>query len=94
VFQQDYVEALAAADQIILAGVFRKESDQVPEWELFSAEQLVDDLHRRGCAARCLESSDAIAATVAREAAPGDVVVMMSNGDFGGLRRKLAAALS
>jgi UDP-N-acetylmuramate: L-alanyl-gamma-D-glutamyl-meso-diaminopimelate ligase len=94
VFQADYVDALAAADRIILAEVFRKESDQVPESELFSSEQLVDDLRRRGCAARCLESSDAIAATLAREAAPGDVVVMMSNGDFGGLRGKLIAALS
>ena len=94
VFQQDYVDALSAADQVLLAAVVRKESDQVPESELFSPEQLVDDLRRRGRAARCGESSDAIAATVAGEARPGDVVVMMSNGDFGGLRRKLVAALS
>jgi UDP-N-acetylmuramate: L-alanyl-gamma-D-glutamyl-meso-diaminopimelate ligase len=93
VFQQDYVDALAAADAVILAAVVRKESDQVPDSELFSAEQLVADLCRRGQAARCLESSEAIAAALAREVAPGDIVVMMSNGDFGGLRSKLVAAL-
>jgi UDP-N-acetylmuramate: L-alanyl-gamma-D-glutamyl-meso-diaminopimelate ligase len=93
VFQQDYVDALAAADAVILAAVVRKESDQVPDSELFSAEQLVGDLCRRGQAARCLESSEAIAAALAREVAPGDIVVMMSNGDFGGLRSKLVAAL-
>jgi UDP-N-acetylmuramate: L-alanyl-gamma-D-glutamyl-meso-diaminopimelate ligase len=93
VFQRDYVQALAAADLVVLAEVFHKETDQVAESELFSSAQLVDDLRRGGHAARCLDSSDAIAALVAAEAKPGDVVVMMSNGDFGGLRRKLAAAM-
>jgi UDP-N-acetylmuramate: L-alanyl-gamma-D-glutamyl-meso-diaminopimelate ligase len=74
--------------------VLRKDSDKVPEEELFSPAQLVDDLRRRGAAARCLDSADAIAATIAREVVAGDVVVMMSNGDFGGLRSKLIAALA
>lgn len=93
VFQQDYVDALAAADEVVVADVFRKESDQVAEAELFSPEQLVADVARRGRPARCLASSDAIAELVGREARTGDVVIMMSNGDFGGLRRKLLAAL-
>ena len=67
VFQQDYVDVLGAADQVILGGVFRKESDQVAAAELFSPPQLVDDLRQRGRAARYLESADAIAAVVAAE---------------------------
>jgi UDP-N-acetylmuramate: L-alanyl-gamma-D-glutamyl-meso-diaminopimelate ligase len=94
VFQHEYVEALLAAEQVILGGVLRKDSDQVAEEELFSPAQLVADLRRRGGTARCLDSADAIAATIAREAVAGDVVVMMSNGDFGGLRGKLIAALA
>jgi UDP-N-acetylmuramate: L-alanyl-gamma-D-glutamyl-meso-diaminopimelate ligase len=94
VFQRDYVQALAAADQVVLAEVLRKETDQVSESELFSSTQLVDDLRRGGHAARCLASSDAIATLIADEAKSGDVVVMMSNADFGGLRRKLTAALA
>jgi UDP-N-acetylmuramate: L-alanyl-gamma-D-glutamyl-meso-diaminopimelate ligase len=93
VFQQDYVDALLAADQVVLGTVLRKESDEVAESELFSPEQLVDDLRRRGSAARCCDSADAIAAAVVQHAVPGDIVVMMSNGDFGGLRAKLVNAL-
>jgi len=54
---------------------------------------LVADLQHRGRAARRLDASDEIAAVVGREALGGDVVVMMSNGDFGGLRAKLVAVL-
>jgi UDP-N-acetylmuramate: L-alanyl-gamma-D-glutamyl-meso-diaminopimelate ligase len=93
VFQQDYVAALAAAEEVVVGGVFQKQTDVVDAAELFSPEQLVDDLRRRGRAARRVDSSDAIAELVGREARPGDVVVMMSNGDFGGLRQKLVAAL-
>jgi len=93
VFQRDYVAALADADRVIVAGVFQKASDAVAESDVFSPAQLVDDLCRAGRAARQVDSSDAIAEAVAGEARPGDVVVMMSNGDFGGLRAKLVAAL-
>jgi UDP-N-acetylmuramate: L-alanyl-gamma-D-glutamyl-meso-diaminopimelate ligase len=55
---------------------------------------LVDELCARGVVAWALDGSDAIAATVAAEVRRGDVVVMMSNGAFGGLRQKLQAALS
>jgi UDP-N-acetylmuramate: L-alanyl-gamma-D-glutamyl-meso-diaminopimelate ligase len=36
---------------------------------------------------------DAIVQTVAREARPGDVLLVMSNGAFGGIHRKLLQAL-
>jgi UDP-N-acetylmuramate: L-alanyl-gamma-D-glutamyl-meso-diaminopimelate ligase len=94
VFQREYVEALALAEEVIVGGVFQKQTDVVDAAELFSPAQLVDDVRRRGGAARQVDSSDAIAALVADEARAGDVVVMMSNGDFGGLRRKLATALA
>ncbi len=93
VFQDDYVEALAAADRVVVAGVIRKASDVVQAEDLFSPEQLVADLQRRGHTAWALDSP-AIAALVARESRAGDVVVMMSNGDFGGLRPQLTAALA
>jgi UDP-N-acetylmuramate: L-alanyl-gamma-D-glutamyl-meso-diaminopimelate ligase len=94
VFQHDYVEALAAADRIVVAGVIRKASDVVQAEDLFSPAQLVGDLQRRGHTAWALDDSPAIAALVAREGLSGDVVVMMSNGDFGGLRPQLTAALA
>ena len=94
VFQQDYVAALSAADRVIVGEVMHKATDQVDASELFSPGQLVADLERNGRAAQRGSSSAAIAALVARDAVPGDVVVMMSNGDFGALRQLLAAALA
>lgn len=94
VFQLEYVDALAAADQVIVAGVVQKQSDAVNAAELFSPDQLVDDLRRRGRPARRIDASPAIASLVAREAERGDVVVMMSNGDFAGLRPQLTEALA
>jgi UDP-N-acetylmuramate: L-alanyl-gamma-D-glutamyl-meso-diaminopimelate ligase len=94
VFQHDYVRALAAADAVIVGAVLRKTSDLVAEADLFSPAQLVADLCAAGHDAECVDGSEAIAMHVARAARPGDVVVMMSNGDFGGLRGALTAALA
>jgi UDP-N-acetylmuramate: L-alanyl-gamma-D-glutamyl-meso-diaminopimelate ligase len=94
VFQQHYVDALGIADQVIVGGVFQKATDVVAAQELFSPEQLVDDLRSRDRTARRVDTSDAIAELIGREAVAGDVVVMMSNGDFGGLRAKLVDGLS
>jgi UDP-N-acetylmuramate: L-alanyl-gamma-D-glutamyl-meso-diaminopimelate ligase len=54
-----------------------------------SAEQLVSDLQTRGRHARYLPDVDAIVRTIAAEQAAGDIVVVMSNGGFGGIHRKL-----
>ncbi len=94
VFQREYVEALAAADRVIVGGVLQKKTDPVAAAEMFSPEQLVADLRRRGVAARSLADADEIAGVLASEAESGDVILLMSNGSFGGLRTKLAARLA
>ncbi|MCW5830272.1 MAG: UDP-N-acetylmuramate:L-alanyl-gamma-D-glutamyl-meso-diaminopimelate ligase [Deltaproteobacteria bacterium] len=91
VFQKDYVEALRLANQIIVAPV--DNPGKVDESERFSVEQLVADLAARGASARTFPSVDAIVAAVASEAKEGDVVLIMSNGGFGGIYAKLPAAL-
>lgn len=93
VFQRDYVYALARAERVIVGGVLRKSSDAIPEAELFSPPQLASDLRDLGVATRHFDDPEVIAVAVARNARPGDVVVILSNGDFGGLREKLLAAL-
>ena len=55
---------------------------------------LVRDLKERGKAAREAASIDDIVDTIARERRPGDLVVVMSNGGFGGIHHKLLQALS
>jgi len=93
VFQREYVKAFAAADQVIIGGVFHKPTDQVAEAELFSPDQLTADLATRAVAARAIAEVDAICEVLVNEARIGDVVLLMSNGGFGGLRGKLVTAL-
>ena len=91
VFQDDFANAFAAADEIVLAPVFRS---TLPEAERLSIPRLVRDLKDRGKTAREAASIDDIVETVARERQPGDLVVVMSNGGFGGIHGKLLRALS
>jgi UDP-N-acetylmuramate: L-alanyl-gamma-D-glutamyl-meso-diaminopimelate ligase len=91
VFQREYTDAFASADAVIIGGVFQKQSDQIAEGELFSPDQLAEDLRTRGVQARAIADIDTIRATLATEARTGDVILLMSNGSFGGLREKLVA---
>jgi UDP-N-acetylmuramate: L-alanyl-gamma-D-glutamyl-meso-diaminopimelate ligase len=90
VFQDDFARAFGAADEVVLAAVFRS---TLPEDERLSAEQLVLDLTRQGRHARHIPEIDDIVSTIARERRDGDVVVLMSNGGFGGIHGKLLQAL-
>jgi UDP-N-acetylmuramate: L-alanyl-gamma-D-glutamyl-meso-diaminopimelate ligase len=91
VFQDDFARAFGEADDVIIAGVFRS---SLPESERLSTEQLVSDLTARGQRARHIETVDQIVTTIAAEHRPGDVVVLMSNGGFGGIHQKLLRALA
>jgi UDP-N-acetylmuramate: L-alanyl-gamma-D-glutamyl-meso-diaminopimelate ligase len=94
VFQREYVEAFASADRVIIGGVFQKSTDAVGADELFSPEQLSRDLNARGVEARAFPEIETIVVALTRNAKRGDVILLMSNGSFGGLREKLAAALA
>jgi UDP-N-acetylmuramate: L-alanyl-gamma-D-glutamyl-meso-diaminopimelate ligase len=91
VFQHDFAAAFAGADEIIIAPVFRA---ALPEAERLSVPQLVRELNDRGQSAREAGSIDDIVAVIAREHRPGDLVVLMSNGEFGGIHGKLLRALA
>jgi UDP-N-acetylmuramate: L-alanyl-gamma-D-glutamyl-meso-diaminopimelate ligase len=91
VFQADFARAFGGADEVVIASVFRS---TLPEAERLSAEQLVADLTQAGLRARHIPIVDAIVSAVAAEAREGDVVVIMSNGGFGGIHRTLVRALS
>jgi UDP-N-acetylmuramate: L-alanyl-gamma-D-glutamyl-meso-diaminopimelate ligase len=90
VFQADFARAFGAADEVVVAAVFRS---NLPESERLSAEQLVDDLRAAGRHARYVPEIDDIVATISADAHQGDVVVLMSNGGFGGIHQKLLRAL-
>ena len=91
VFQDDFARAFDEADEIVVAAVFRS---SLPEEERLSAEQLVSDLQARGQRARYIPAVDDIVSTIVKEHRAGDLVVLMSNGGFGGIHQRLLEALA
>jgi len=68
--------------------------DKIPQGEGLDAAKLAKDLEAHGIPARAQPSVDAIVEQVAAEAKPGDVLLVMSNGAFGGLIDKLLLRLA
>jgi UDP-N-acetylmuramate: L-alanyl-gamma-D-glutamyl-meso-diaminopimelate ligase len=93
VFQAEFAAALATADEVVLARVFAKPNDPIPEADRLSPETIVSDVEGRGTAARTLDGVPAIRDYLLESARPGDVIVIMSNGAFGGLPRLVADGL-
>lgn len=91
VFQDRFAEAFGAADDVIIAAVYR--STLPPEIRL-SAEQLVGDITRAGTRARYVPAVPDIVRLLVEERRDGDQVVVMSNGGFGGIHGKLLDALA
>jgi UDP-N-acetylmuramate: L-alanyl-gamma-D-glutamyl-meso-diaminopimelate ligase len=87
VFQRDYAAAFDAADRIVVAVVpetpIYSATGEVTE--LFSAEQLAADLRARGKDAVAIDGVPAIVEHLGASCRPGDVVVTLSNGGFGGI---------
>ena len=92
VFQKEITEALSAADCIAVPDLYRPE--KVPEGERLDLGLLISDLESAGRAAWNLGDVDGIIRKVCREARSGDWLVILSNGGFGGIYRKLPEALA
>jgi UDP-N-acetylmuramate: L-alanyl-gamma-D-glutamyl-meso-diaminopimelate ligase len=91
VFEQELVTALALADEVVLAGVFKQES--IPEAERLQPEAVVHALATSGYHAVLAVNVEEIVSYVAATAQPGDVVAILSNGGFDGIYEKLPARL-
>ena len=90
VFQEAFAASFASADEVIIAQVYRA---QLPADERLSPERLVVDLAAAGRPARFMPDVAGIVERLAHEVQDGDIVVVMSNGGFGGIHAKLLAAL-
>ena len=90
IFQADFARALGQADKVVLPAVFRS---ALPDDQRLSAEQLIDDLKAADVDARYIPKVDDIVPVVAGEARDGDIIVVMSNGGFDDIHRKLLDAL-
>jgi UDP-N-acetylmuramate: L-alanyl-gamma-D-glutamyl-meso-diaminopimelate ligase len=83
VFQSDYARAFTGADQVILCDVAPRPGDDAVE--LLEVEELARDIRSQHIEASVLADSDAIQEFLRASVVPGDVVLLMSNGSFGGL---------
>ncbi len=92
VFQKDYPTAFAAADYVVIAPIF--ESFRLAADDQLSIDELIADLQAAGKQAFSIEGADAIIEHITPDLRSGDVVVVMSNGGFGGIHQKLLDAIS
>lgn len=92
IHQQDYARAFGSAQRVSLKVPERH--DKIPQGEELDVRQLVRDLEAAGITATGAETVEALVDEVAREARSGDVLLVMSNGSFGGFIGKVLGALS
>ncbi len=92
VFQQEYVEAFAPADYVIVASVFDTQK-AVEKGHVLDTAKLIADISGQGKPAFAISDVNEIVSALSDELRPNDVVAIMSNGGFGGIQEKLLAAL-
>jgi UDP-N-acetylmuramate: L-alanyl-gamma-D-glutamyl-meso-diaminopimelate ligase len=90
-FQEPYRQALGHANRVILAGLFHPE--RYDRTTGMDPDELVARLRDDAVDARHIPDVDHIVRTLVPELEPGDVVLLMSNGGFGGIHEKLLDAL-
>jgi len=83
VFQHELATCFDSADFVLLAQVDRL--DQLDPAERLDPAALIDEMRSRGRDARFLPDAPGIVAHLAGHLRQGDVVVVMSNGGFGGI---------
>jgi UDP-N-acetylmuramate: L-alanyl-gamma-D-glutamyl-meso-diaminopimelate ligase len=91
IFESDYIDALAHADIVILKEVEARPLDNLED--LIQVHRICKGLIERGGQAFYFKDNQMILDCVLAQAIPENVVVVMSNGSFGGLITQLESAL-
>jgi UDP-N-acetylmuramate: L-alanyl-gamma-D-glutamyl-meso-diaminopimelate ligase len=91
-FQDSYRDAFAAADRVVLAGLFHPE--RYTEQTALNPNELVDAWRASGKPADFIPDPDDIVRHLVPQLTGNEVVLVMSNGGFGGIHGKLLDALN
>jgi len=91
-FQGEYAKAFQGADEIVFASLYRP--DRYTKETALDLQQLVRELSASGKGAKELKDADAIVADLMPRLKERDVVLIMSNGGFGGIHQKFLDALA
>jgi UDP-N-acetylmuramate: L-alanyl-gamma-D-glutamyl-meso-diaminopimelate ligase len=92
VFQEELAASFADADAVIISQVARL--DMLAPGERLDPEKLMQQISASGKAAAYLPDVDAIVKHISQQARGGDVVVVFTNGGFGGIHGKLLQRLA
>ncbi len=92
VFQKDYVDAFGIAHDILIAQAY--DQGKIAEDDRFSIDELISDLSAAKKTAKAFPNADAIVSDLVQRTKKGDVILIMSNGGFDGIYKKLMDGLS
>jgi UDP-N-acetylmuramate: L-alanyl-gamma-D-glutamyl-meso-diaminopimelate ligase len=92
VFQKEYAKAFLKADVTIMPDVFN--AGQLKESERLSIDAIITELKKKGKEGHVIPRVDDIVSFLKNAAKPGDVILIMSNGAFGGIYQKILTALA
>jgi UDP-N-acetylmuramate: L-alanyl-gamma-D-glutamyl-meso-diaminopimelate ligase len=92
VFQEAYINAFSHADEVILCQVASREIDA--NHDLIDVGTLSSKITERGTPSHCLPDAKSIEAHLLDKLGSNDVIVVMSNGSFGGLPQSLELNLT
>ncbi len=87
----ELTESLAEADRVIIGPVHRRE--KIPAEERLDTDSVARELNKRGVVSTAASSFDDVVSEVEGNWARGDVIVIMSNGDFGGVKERIVGSL-
>jgi len=91
VFEDDYIDALGQADRVVIAQVHG--ADKLSEEQRMRPERIVEVLRSRGVEAAYAPGVDEIIEQLLKQRTGNDAALIMSNGDFGGIWKRLLGRL-
>jgi len=91
IFQHDLADALGEADRVVVAAV--EDPGKVAPADRLDPDLLARTLIERGRPAWHISGTETIVRHIAEGVAPGDVLLILTNGGFDGIHAKLLAAL-
>jgi UDP-N-acetylmuramate: L-alanyl-gamma-D-glutamyl-meso-diaminopimelate ligase len=91
IFQKELAECFADADVVLISQIARL--NLLSESERLDPEKVMADIRAQGKEAFYLPDAEAISSKVTEIAKRGDVIIVMSNGSFGGIHNMLEKKL-
>jgi len=91
-FQDEYVKSFDSADHILVTQPYRGE--EIPSEKRFSTEVLIEKLASGGKSAQMFENGSAILEYFLKHYAKDDIAVVMSNGEFDKISKRMVESLT